>query len=82
MNYKYWCRFLEPDEFVNWEVEVLLSETFGRGRDMQSMTRVNLFERDFDTWRDFINASFGWSNTKQGSQYWMEIFERDHPSYY
>jgi hypothetical protein len=69
MNYKYWCQFLEPDEFKNWEVEVLMSEAFIRP--------CGFLERDFDNWKEFINASFGWSNTKQGSQYWMDIFQRD-----
>ena len=71
MDYKYWCGFLEPEEFRNWEVELLMCEAFMR-HDGNT-----LLNRDFDTWQEFINASFGWSNTKQGSQYWMDIFQRD-----
>ena len=70
MDYKYWCDFLSPEEFENWEVEVLMFVAFSRGRN-------DFFEREFENWRDFINSSFGWSGTKQGSDYWMDIFERD-----
>ena len=71
MDYKYWSQFFSPDEFENWEVEVLMFVVFSRGG------RNDFFEREFDNWKEFINASFGWSGTKQGSDYWMDIFERD-----
>jgi hypothetical protein len=47
MNYKYWCQFLSPDEFENWEVEVLMFLSSGRGRN-------DFFEIDFDNWKEFI----------------------------
>jgi hypothetical protein len=68
MDYKYWSRLLSPDEFKNWEVEVLMFVAFSRGRN-------DFFEREYATWKDFINSSFSWSNTKQGSDYWMDIFD-------
>ena len=70
MDYKYWCQFLSPDEFKNWEVEVLMSEAFIRP--------CGFLEREFDNWKEFINGSFAWSRTKQGDQYWMDIFQRDY----
>ena len=42
----------------------------GRGRN-------DFFEIDFYNWKEFIDASFTWSATKQGSDYWMNIFQRD-----
>ena len=68
MDYKYWCQFLSPDEFKNWEVEVLMSEAF---------IPYGFLEREFDNWKEFISGSFTWRNTKQGDQYWMDIFQRD-----
>lgn len=69
MDYKYWCDFLSPEEFEKWEVEALMCIVFRRGE--------NIFERECGAWKDFINDSFDWSSTKQGSQYWIEIFRRD-----
>ena len=69
MNYKYWSQFLSQEEFELWEVEVLMYIVFRRGD--------NIFEGDYPTWKDFINASFEWTGTKQGSQYWIDIFRRD-----
>lgn len=69
MNYKYWSQFLSQEEFELWEVEVLMYIVFRRGD--------NIFEGEYATWKDFINSSFEWSSTKQGSQYWIEIFRRD-----
>jgi hypothetical protein len=70
MDYKYWSQLLSPDEFKNWEVEVLMFLSSGRGRN-------DFFEIDFYNWKEFIDASFTWSATKQGSDYWMNIFQRD-----
>lgn len=69
MNYKYWSQFLSQEEFELWEVEVLMYIVFRRGD--------NIFEGEYATWKDFINSSFEWSSTKQGNQYWIEIFRRD-----
>ena len=71
MDYTYWGRFLSPEEFKNWELEVLMCEAFLRYNG-------DFLEREFDNWKELISGSFTWRNTNQGSQYWIDIFRRDH----
>ena len=61
MDYKHWCKFLEPEILAKWEVELLLS---------QNTYRLN---RCYNSFQDFINGSFRWSNTKDGHEFWAYI---------
>ena len=36
----------------------------------------HLLNKKFDTFKDFMEESFIWGNTKEGHQYWEEISEK------
>ena len=64
MDYRYWSRFLEPDEFRKWEVETLM--------------RFNLekFATNYRNFENFIRESFDPNETKDGRRYWSDIIWR------
>lgn len=64
MDYRYWARFLEPDEFRKWEVETLM-------RFDESKFVINY--RHFE---NFIRESFDPNETKDGYRYWSDIIWR------
>ena len=62
MDYKYWCRFLEPENLIKWETELIIQG------------RVNhIEEKHFDSFNNFINYTLNWSDTKDGHDYWSYI---------
>ena len=42
MDYKHWCKFLEPEILIKWETEIIIGERIGTiNRDFNNM---NLFQ--------------------------------------
>jgi hypothetical protein len=64
MDYRYWSRFLEPDEFRKWEVETLMR--FNKHK----------FTMNYRSFDDFIHESFDPNDTKDGVRYWVDIIWR------
>ena len=64
MDYRYWTRFLEPDEFRKWEVETLMRF------DLEK------FCTDYRHFENFIRESFNPHETKDGGLYWFDIICR------
>lgn len=61
MDYKHWCKFLDPETLIKWEAEIIVGE------------RISSINRDFNTFADFINCTLHWSNTKDGYEFWESI---------
>jgi hypothetical protein len=61
MDYKHWCKFLEPETLIKWETEIIVGE------------RVGTINRDFDNFSEFINYTLNWSNTKDGHEFWESL---------
>ena len=64
MDYRYWSRFLEPDEFRKWEVETLMRF------DLEK------FCTNYRHFENFIRESFDPNDTKDGRRYWSDIIWR------
>ena len=64
MDYRYWSRFLEPDEFRKWEVETLMR--FDESK----------FTYNYRHFENFIRESFNPHDTKDGYGYWSDIIWR------
>jgi hypothetical protein len=64
MDYRYWSRFLEPDEFRKWEVETLMK--FDESK----------FTSNYRHFENFIRESFNPHDTKDGYGYWSDIIWR------
>ena len=64
MDYRYWARFLEPDEFRKWEVETLMRF------DLEK------FCTDYRHFENFIRESFDPNEIKDGRRYWSDIIWR------
>ena len=66
MNYKYWCKFLLPEDLIKWETEIIMTDRlYSLGRE------DNLIE--FQNFDDFINYTLTWSETRDGQEYWARI---------
>lgn len=66
MNYKYWCKFLLPEDLIKWETEIIMTNR------LSSLGREdNLVE--FNNFDDFINYTLTWCDTKDGQEYWSRI---------
>lgn len=66
MDYKYWCKFLSPEDLIRWETEIIV------GSRLSSLGREdNLIE--FNNFNDFINYTLTWCDTKDGQEYWSRI---------
>ena len=78
MDYKHWSEFLSEEEFINWEVEALVSSLGWSSISMDYYfdESDNIFTNNYDSFRSFINSSFTWSDTKQGHTYWRTISKR------
>ena len=74
MDYKYWCDFLTDEEFKNWEIEILMSNSDFMFFENTQTTPYPLMR--FGTFKSFITSSFCWSSTKQGHEYWSLIRNR------
>ena len=61
MDYKHWCKFLEPETLIKWETEIIIGE------------RIGTINRDFNNFGDFINHTLNWSNTKDGHEFWEHL---------
>ena len=64
MDYRYWSRFLTPDEFRKWEVETLMRF------DLEK------FCTNYRHFENFIRESFDPNDTKDGRRYWSDIIWR------
>ena len=66
MDYKHWCKFLDPEILIKWEVELLMQE---RVYDIGTVNNL----RTFNSFNDFINYTLTWSETKDGQEFWARI---------
>ena len=66
MDYKHWCKFLEPEILVKWEVELIKQ---GRVHDIRCGSSL----KHFNNFNDFINYTLSWCDTEDGHQFWSEI---------
>jgi hypothetical protein len=66
MDYKYWCKFLSPEDLIKWETEIILqNRIYSLGRE------YNL--TDFNNFGDFINYTLNWSQTQDGHEFWESL---------
>lgn len=70
MDYKHWCKFLDPEILIKWEVELLMQE---RVYDIGTVNNL----RTFNSFNDFINYTLTWSDTKDGQEFWSRICNTD-----
>lgn len=66
MDYKHWCKFLEPELLLKWEVELIMQQR------VYDIGRVDNL-RTFNSFNDFINYTLTWSETKDGQEFWSRI---------
>lgn len=70
MDYKYWCKFLSPEDLIKWETEIIIgNRLYSLGRE-DNLTEFNNFD-------DFINYTLTWCDTKDGQDYWASICKTD-----
>lgn len=61
MDYKHWCKFLEPETLIKWETEIIVGN------------RLGYINGDFSNFGEFINCTLIWSSTKDGREFWEDI---------
>lgn len=66
MDYRYWCTKLTEDEFLEWEVEMLMYHAFDNNNE-------RFLTEQFNSFQSFIGNSFDWSETKKGGNYWYGL---------
>lgn len=62
MDYKHWCKFLEPETLIKWETEIIIGERIS-----------NINDFNFTNFSDFINITLHWSSTKDGHEFWERL---------
>ena len=63
MDYKHWCKFLEPETLIKWETEIIIGNRISTISD----------DRHFNNFGDFINYTLHWSETQDGHEFWESL---------